>query len=1730
MATTVRLERFPALSAGGLAGRRFASEVIREVGGSEVVAATMRQLCEDAVDDDDFASILLDGPSVADLLLDSSDILSADSSMMSDSMFIQPSGDGEKGDESETVFYPAMEAATSSVITLQMRVSAGGGGKKSSIDSFLTNLSAAYKGAKREENSAIKLRISLIAEQGKGPQVQALEFRYERDYWGFVSAVSRAVVVKENVHWTGGCELPSSSSGAAAESTSVSGAAKQKILSIFSGTKAKQEVDTDRLEIHGMVLTVTSHGSVAYTLDLNTLRALALMSDWVEPKPYILEIRIASEADPNNRGLGGTRLALMGTNLEPVTSAQYYRRVQDAAQHIGAGINENILLPLTLDEVAQSKSVNGLTSVAVLTGTKYNATSSHPAGIHTIPFQSFLIQDKARPRRASIVSYTKPTIGASGASSPPQLRLNESVVATVPITQEVPRRAARVLIKGSTDIPSSRLGHPSAYCAVYLVDDKNNKINDANGSVIEVKTEVVKGNNPTWNKDLTIEMPSTDGSSDTVAGVMVMVKDAGGGLLKPLHLGQVVVPIGCFIENHEAQLCLPLEPTARMPKNVLTLGEIHIVTQLCTGGLAPSPISSPTGVRKRTSSASVPPAGQASVPVSYTLRPSFALGVSWPFRVLSTGAGEINTGHLACGQTALRLVLSPGHGGILASCQEARAGTLVLDWSQVFGVVAITEASLMLTVRVRRTFPSNGGKISVSGKITPQTSPVSHPAELELLVAPCPSRKLQEALLDRLSLAKVRADLKQLVNMRKSGAGGSSGGATGGGGSGGAGGSAATSRQRQMSIVGPASSMQHAATDIDANKLVPVASLILDKLQTVVDDALEGINGAGVHETGPVVEVDAFGYALSPKGELRSLAPCAVTPEMRRFANIRKFARARLYQALLMHVCKSLNKGPVYTLDGVRAVVDADVKRLAAGGAPLSASDLASQLHERHAKLTEAAVSQITDYILCSAEHWRAASHSLTYDPEASRDLVQSRAAECLCEVIRGYHAQLRGLLASYTSSADAFKRTPGQEAKMSILKLVMYRDEEFDAAIQKRLVVLGVRANPPLSLIGPRFTIHDLVGWYQSSLVVETQMWLSKTVDREVKNKLNEFNLPWDIDEVGDRVISALPETLQKQMSVYLSLCEDSGNAEHPAAGNAAAVAKAEEIRGMLQTIREKIVEAVAKCMLLLSDEYRRALQSKHWERKSRAGDDVEQNFKFLISVANDCLRVSNFQVDAQLSSPGGVGSSDVHTAVVVAFMGTADIAIKYLIRIIFSEAFALLADFDEYWTIPEEKATKTLIDVMTSYFAHLRPKLDERFVDKLLVCCAGVVATRMLLMLRDRGSRGKKFSADDIKRYRFDVQQLRNCFQAELPNRDPATVKPLAVLQDTSDLLCKPLGEIRLLMKTVAKDHVVAGIGAPAGASSSSSSSSSAPATSTPPIRAGALMLQCLALQLRPDVTPELDAAVRGAVEEAAKVPLSWHPFAQDAMEQSVVQRVFGGQGLAGVGGEGGAGADRDKDKGALKQLREKATNAFLGKKKRKMEEEDVRILRMLGLELDLIDEAEHLKERGGAGGGHAADDDIDERSSVAGSIMGLGASIAHIDEADLVIVNVKKIEVQGLTSNSLFGSVNPYIAMTLGETRLKTQVAWNSASGKASWDVPMSFRYSRARLASGQARLRVEIFDKERLRRKRALGSVNIKLAGLELFRIESWFALEGGEGIKTQTGEIFAIVDLARRDDP
>jgi hypothetical protein len=64
---------------------------------------------------------------------------------------------------------------------------------------------------------------------------------------------------------------------------------------------------------------------------------------------------------------------------------------------------------------------------------------------------------------------------------------------------------------------------------------------------------------------------------------MIKIRDSAAGVFKHRHIGQVIVPISCFIYQTEATFTLPLEATSKMEitgRQNTAVGQIQLTTQL----------------------------------------------------------------------------------------------------------------------------------------------------------------------------------------------------------------------------------------------------------------------------------------------------------------------------------------------------------------------------------------------------------------------------------------------------------------------------------------------------------------------------------------------------------------------------------------------------------------------------------------------------------------------------------------------------------------------------------------------------------------------------------------------------------------------------------------------------------------------------------------------------------------------------------------------------------------------------------------------------------------------------------------------------------------------------------------------------------------------------------------------------------------------------------------------
>jgi hypothetical protein len=143
------------------------------------------------------------------------------------------------------------------------------------------------------------------------------------------------------------------------------------------------------------------------------------------------------------------------------------------------------------------------------------------------------------------------------------LKYRETKRFDIEILEKQFSKALRINIKNASGLGGHSLSMkksnlPSAYCTVYLIGKSGDRLTSNHA---EVRTEIVKSLDPEWNKEILLQDSKL--GIDEVQGVMVLIRDAASGILKHKHLGQVMIPIDCFLAQDEASFCLPLEPSYR---------------------------------------------------------------------------------------------------------------------------------------------------------------------------------------------------------------------------------------------------------------------------------------------------------------------------------------------------------------------------------------------------------------------------------------------------------------------------------------------------------------------------------------------------------------------------------------------------------------------------------------------------------------------------------------------------------------------------------------------------------------------------------------------------------------------------------------------------------------------------------------------------------------------------------------------------------------------------------------------------------------------------------------------------------------------------------------------------------------------------------------------------------------------------------------------------------------
>jgi hypothetical protein len=179
---------------------------------------------------------------------------------------------------------------------------------------------------------------------------------------------------------------------------------------------------------------------------------------------------------------------------------------------------------------------------------------------------------------------------------------------------------------------------------------------------------------------------------------MILVRDSSYGLLKHLHIGQVTIPIECFLYQTEAAFILPLESTYRMKVNdqIVHLGEIQLTTELVdianTKGedliedskpkisiLGQSNINSSKVQKSKNSESQM-------VFAKYVLRRTTMSSCCWPFKLIRENLFEKNLsceGWFHVGFDNFTLFLWPKRESPLKHTKEFIDGKICLSWEMV---------------------------------------------------------------------------------------------------------------------------------------------------------------------------------------------------------------------------------------------------------------------------------------------------------------------------------------------------------------------------------------------------------------------------------------------------------------------------------------------------------------------------------------------------------------------------------------------------------------------------------------------------------------------------------------------------------------------------------------------------------------------------------------------------------------------------------------------------------------------------------------------------------------------------------------------------------------------------------------------------------------------------------------------------------------------------------------
>eukprot|EP01033_Poteriospumella_lacustris_P010137 gene10138-7227_t len=420
--------------------------------------------------------------------------------------------------------------------------------------------------------------------------------------------------------------------------------------------------------------------------------------------------------------------------------------------------------------------------------------------------------------------------------------------------------------------------------------------------------------------------------------------------------------------------------------------------------------------------------------------------------------------------------------------------------------------------------------------------------------------------------------------------------------------------------------------------------------------------------------------------------------------------------------------------------------------------------------------------------------------------MVPWRVNEKMEALHERYDSFMEESLRPYVQSKATFQAIPGQWLKNCVLKLLIEKNHQYESYIGTTLRVNGLYLTQerPLALVE---NVDEVLDWFATTLLQDTRLWLSKTIEQARNKRENTYELPWDTELVGDRICSHLPESVSFQLKVFMDVCVkdfSSGRSRHhltsgagettsatggppppppppPTTTSTSTVARSlfgdhttrstRAKADFYQVANERLLQAIAQAWILLANEYERSLLSKHWDQV-KPKPEQDAYIEYLCAIANDCYRIRRDQIMALTDIR--VRDDKKHELLNhlhVAFRNLQSQALGYVLRIVYSTVQRTLIDFEDLWLNPTDEqhaqhtsyATRTLLSNVRTWMLRMKQKVEYKVYRELLPNAVEVVVLRFFILFREilAQKNGPPLRVEDLTKLTQDVEILSSMLE---------------------------------------------------------------------------------------------------------------------------------------------------------------------------------------------------------------------------------------------------------------------------------------------------------------------------------------------------------------------------------